>query len=351
MSNVKGQLSTDEKLSLLLNKIDKLESNQQQIISIASRQNATERSVMNIERQVQACNGFLKQLAYHSIDVEARSRRNNLIFYGLADIKHEDTYSILGDFLSDYLDIDIENLFIQRVHRLGSIRNAFSQTQTPRRPIIAAFRDYRDTEFILGLAKTLSGTRFGIDRDHPKEISAARKRLWSRFKQEKSNPRSKVKLVYPAKLVVNGQVLADEFPDWSDVMSMDRCDLFKGHEEAYASVYSRSTQIDSRGSVSQISSDPTMSVASADTTTHGVTFENAVHFQTPKDSPVVPSSQESQFSQSILQAPRLIFPVQSHSGASFNNCKAGLTSTPRQTVRDHAADHGGPESNAPGNSA
>jgi hypothetical protein len=35
---------------------------------------------------------YMKQLAYHTIDQSARSRRNNLIFYWLADSTNENIY-------------------------------------------------------------------------------------------------------------------------------------------------------------------------------------------------------------------------------------------------------------------
>ena len=42
---------------------------------------------------------FLKLLAYKSIDNEARSRRRNLLFHGLAENKGEDCSAKLSDFL------------------------------------------------------------------------------------------------------------------------------------------------------------------------------------------------------------------------------------------------------------
>ena len=41
---------------------------------------------------------FLKVLAYKSIDIEAQSRRHNLLIHGLAECKHE----CLSDVLRDY---------------------------------------------------------------------------------------------------------------------------------------------------------------------------------------------------------------------------------------------------------
>ena len=118
---------------------------------------------------------LLKQLAYHSIDLEARSRRNNLIFYGLADCNGEDTVDMIRQFLSDHFDLDLDSLGYHRIHRLGSLAKARSMTQYPRRPIIVAFLDYKDTECIMSMARLLAGTQYGVDRDYPKEIAQAQK--------------------------------------------------------------------------------------------------------------------------------------------------------------------------------
>lgn len=104
------------------------------------------------------------------------------------------------------------NWVIQRLHRLGSLVKACRYAQTIRRPIIVAFRDFTDSEYILGQAYKLLGTRFGTDRDYPQEIANTRQSLWKQYKYEKQDPRANVKPVYPAKLIVNGKCIADEFP-------------------------------------------------------------------------------------------------------------------------------------------
>ena len=53
-----------------------------------------------------AQNDFLKTVAYKSFDLEARARRNNLIFRGFAENYGENCLQILQDFLRNRLDID-----------------------------------------------------------------------------------------------------------------------------------------------------------------------------------------------------------------------------------------------------
>ena len=139
------------------------------------------------------------------------------------------------------MNIDLDGMCVQRVHRLGSMVKARRTSQTPRRPIIAAFRDYRDTEYIMQNATKLFGSRYGIDRDYPKEIAMARKRLWE---HQKSSYKSGeyVKIVFPAKLIVNGRCVADEFPDWQEILSKDRLQ-FVNHVPSSRNVYSIDTDI------------------------------------------------------------------------------------------------------------
>lgn len=163
---------------------------------------------------------MLKTLAYKSIDLEARSRRNNLIFWGISENQNENCFYIIREFIKNHFDLDADKMYLARAHRLGPRKIGY---QNPKRPIIVNFRDYCDTEMIMGRAYMLKNTPFSIDFDLPKEISEARKRLWSELKVLKSrNPRIKYQILYPAKLLVDGKIVRDEFPDWNGVIKSTR---------------------------------------------------------------------------------------------------------------------------------
>ncbi|XP_060600357.1 uncharacterized protein LOC132753837 [Ruditapes philippinarum] len=182
----------------MCSKLDKLEKNDEKLIQMSSNLNQTIIKVDKIGHDIGRQKLYMKQLAYHTIDQSARSRRNNLIFYGLADLPNENIYTVMVDFMSDQLDINLTEICVQRIHRLGSISRARARTQTPRRPVIIAFRDYRDTEYIMENVQNLYGTRFGIDRDYPKEIAVARKKLYD-FQRMNFSKKDKCKIQYPAK--------------------------------------------------------------------------------------------------------------------------------------------------------
>ena len=74
----------------------------------------------------------------------------------------------------------------------------------------------------------LKGSGYSVTRDYPKETVAARQRLMLIFKSERQNRNNKVSIEYPARLVVNGRVIKDEFPDWHQVLEYDRYKLASG---------------------------------------------------------------------------------------------------------------------------
>jgi len=163
-------------------------------------------------------NELLKTLAYKSIDLEARSRRNNLIFHGFYEHQGENCFQTVRGLLRDRLDLD-PGVYIARAHRLGP--------RDPKairpRPIIANFRDYCDVEEIMSKVYMLKNTPYSVDVDLPKEIQVARKDLWSKLSQcKKNNPRVSVKIVYPAKLLVNGRLAHNALPEWDRYVYKDR---------------------------------------------------------------------------------------------------------------------------------
>ena len=107
--------------------------------------------------------------------------RNNIVFYGISEFVKADCRTTILNFLQDEMHIDTSNMIIQRAHRLGQLRstqNTRDQRYDMRRPVIACFMDYNNTELILSKARSLKGTPFGVDRQYPTEISQNRKALY-----------------------------------------------------------------------------------------------------------------------------------------------------------------------------
>ena len=155
-------------------------------------------------------------LEYKSVDLEARSRRKNLLFRGFSEERGENCATLITNFLRQSLGIAAD-VCIDRAHRLGVYKH------DKNRQIIVAFSDYKDVQDTMANASKLKGSKFSINRDYPQEIVNARKKLWNEYKSLKSeHPDKRVSLVYPAKLLLNGRVIRDAFPHWSEMMKGNR---------------------------------------------------------------------------------------------------------------------------------
>lgn len=217
-----GLMTNDEKLTLILSKVS---VNESRVSLIQTKLD----SVLNIKSRVSAIENVLKSqhdrlklLEYRSLDIEARSRRRNLLFKGIPENRRENCFEVVRDFICHNLRINTD-MYLERAHRLGR----FNINRT--RPIIVAFRDFCDTEEILRATSILKGSNYGVSRDYPNEIAKARQSLWMQFKDIRgNNPNKKVSLGYPAKIIVDGDTVIDKFPDWFSVLDGSRVSCMLG---------------------------------------------------------------------------------------------------------------------------
>ena len=230
----------EDKLNIIFDELVHIRKSQDNMYrGMLSFQNSFMNIGEKITQVIQTTNrntDMLKTLAYKSIDIEARSRRNNLIFWGLVENRNENCFALIRQFIKNELDLDADNMYLARAHRLGPVKKFVGLR---KRPLIVNFRDYCDTQSIMSNAHLLRGTPFSVDQDLPKEISAARKLLWAEIKSiKRSKPSAKCQIIYPAKLMVDGKVVRDEFPDWSEAMKGSRLGDFSHIEER---VFTRDT--------------------------------------------------------------------------------------------------------------
>lgn len=218
-----ASLSVDDKLLHMFQKLENLERTNKSIENLAQGVNVTKAKVDHLTMRSDSHEQCLKVLAYKSIELEARSRRKNLLFHGLAECKNEKPVELLRDFLWDEMGLDMDNFYVESAHRLGSLFKARQRSQTPKRPIIVTFSQFSSIDIILDTAYMLKGTNFAVTRDYPKEIVTARRNLMPQYKEQRQFRGNKVTIEFPAKLVVNGKTIADGFPDWYSVIQMDRC--------------------------------------------------------------------------------------------------------------------------------
>lgn len=135
------------------------------------------------------------------LSLQARSMRDNLIFYNVPEPQHENPENTLRSFLRDEMSIseaDLTRITCDRVHRLGK--------KTERtRPLIAKFNPSSGKDIIYKHTRFLNKQkRFGISEQLPRELEERKKRLLPEYKEAKRrnlNPKWSLD-----KLIINNKV-------------------------------------------------------------------------------------------------------------------------------------------------
>lgn len=133
-------------------------------------------------------------------DFENRSRRNNLIIYGLKEPPRE-TPQMLQDNINEILEnkLGIRAITVERCHRLGRI------VENKDRPVILKFIDYREKMSVLKVTHKLKGSVLSFSEDFSYKVREAGRNLWKSSENERENG-AKVKLLYN-RLSVDGNCL------------------------------------------------------------------------------------------------------------------------------------------------
>ena len=132
--------------------------NEGQVIHIQNKLDTVldlKQRVTTMERVMRSNTDRLKLLEYRSIDLEARSRRKNILFKGIPENRRENCFEAVRNVIRDNLNID-RDMYLERAHRLGHFDN------NKTRPIIVAFCDFYDVEDILNSAPNLRGSSLGV---------------------------------------------------------------------------------------------------------------------------------------------------------------------------------------------
>ncbi|XP_077539809.1 uncharacterized protein LOC144152415 [Haemaphysalis longicornis] len=138
-------------------------------------------------------------------DFEDRSRRRNLIIFGIPEIPDEN-HSALKEHVVDKIfreKLEVVAKTVERVHRVGKKKT------DNRRPVILNFFDYNEKMAVLRNCSKLKGSKFSINHDFCKNTLAKRSNLWKYGKQFKDQGR-KVTLDYDRLHVDNTTYVWDE---------------------------------------------------------------------------------------------------------------------------------------------
>ncbi|KAH3829634.1 hypothetical protein DPMN_102861 [Dreissena polymorpha] len=130
----------------------KIKSTDTEIKNINKHHKELEEKIQNIKLQAD-------ENEQKTNDLEARSMRENVLFYGCPEVLNENCEGTVKSIISEKLRI-VENITLDRVHRLGKPSNGKC------RPIVAKFHYYQQRELVRTTAITktndLKSTGLGI---------------------------------------------------------------------------------------------------------------------------------------------------------------------------------------------
>lgn len=170
------QRDLDNALSSLCNRVTSIDKE----VSVVTEVKRDLNDLQNVasEQRAETC-----ALLARIDDLENRSRRSNLLFYGVPDVDGETpqiSEQKVLDLARDSLGIAVDNSHVERAHRLGAFRRGKT------RPIIVKFSSFKIKTQLLFSGSRLKGTPFSISEDFSLTVRAARKALLTFAKQQNS---------------------------------------------------------------------------------------------------------------------------------------------------------------------
>ena len=174
-----------------------------------------DKEIADLKRDLKASQKSIDDLGKQLLYQEHYSRRENLMFMGIAEKnvmdgqgtqqEPENTKEVVYKFMEEEMKISNprNSIEFQRIHRVGKPKH-----DGPR-PIIARFLRYADREMVLHQArKTLKNKDFSVFEDIPKELYKLRKSQSKKFKEAKDRGDNVYfSKKFPDKLYVNGQFI------------------------------------------------------------------------------------------------------------------------------------------------
>ncbi|KAK3082855.1 hypothetical protein FSP39_007224 [Pinctada imbricata] len=144
----------------------------------------------------------MKELNDQQLDLQTRSMRDNLIFYGIEEKDGENCESVLKEFIADVLKVE-QRVEFHRVHRMGR------KIHGKIRPIVAKFVQFKEREVVrksvyTSLAGNDENKKYGINEQFPRIINERRKKLYPYYKSAKRQNK-RAQLVVD-KLFIDGEL-------------------------------------------------------------------------------------------------------------------------------------------------
>jgi hypothetical protein len=125
---------------------------------------------VEVQQRLEKLEQINPALNHRVIDLQARSMRDNLIFYNIAEKTEENATELVHSLLESQFGIeDAKEIKIDRAHRMGRKKQGLKP-----RVIVAKFNYFLDKQRILSNAKKLKGTGIAVSEQFPEEIVATK---------------------------------------------------------------------------------------------------------------------------------------------------------------------------------
>ncbi|KAH9367408.1 hypothetical protein HPB48_004003 [Haemaphysalis longicornis] len=186
---LKEQAKTNKRLKELTTNLKQVESTvdsiQKMVTSIEKEMGKLQTFEQKLAECEATCSNTSAQVSESLVkvdDLKNRSRRNNLIIYGINEEPEEDVKSledkIKHEVFKDVLEIEVTS--VERIHRIGKYKNQ-------HRLVIVRFYDFAEKAKILSCCNKLKGTDIVISEDFSKRMRDIRAKLWHSAADERAN--------------------------------------------------------------------------------------------------------------------------------------------------------------------
>ena len=208
----------DERVSCVEDCIDKCQGD---VSVLCSEHSNMKKNIYTLRDIVTKQQRAIQSMHDLTLDIQARSMRNNLLFHNLPETKNEDCETtVCTELRKAGFKEDIQ---IERIHRLGQVN---PRGKNPR-PIVAKLPDKLCEKILEFARRHLRDQSLRVTRQFPQEIKEKRQKMWEiaeTFKQKDSS--CKTKISGDGRLFVNGQRYANKYttPKPDEILKLNASD-------------------------------------------------------------------------------------------------------------------------------
>lgn len=212
-----SQLNFDSAIAKINDRLSGIEQTIGELRNVAKQFEECQADLVRVKDTISILEGKID-------DLENRSRRNNLIVYGISEAANESFEELKKLVCEDIFDglLNVTTASLERIHRLGKPQ------RNKTRPVIVRFFDFNDKVNVLKNARKLKGKKISISEDFSKRIQSIRKCLWDSASANRASG-DKVRLVYD-KLFINNDAYV-----WDSVKN-EKLRLRSPHPDSYAAL-------------------------------------------------------------------------------------------------------------------